>query len=229
MAIVKKYRSKIIDIQNPISGIFVVKFKSLEKNYKFKPGQYLHLAIDEYNPSTQWPESRCFSMESSPSEEFIKITYAVKGAFTGRMARELKTGGEVYLKLPYGDFIVNPHSKENCVFIAGGTGITPFLSLFNDISFKAYSNPRLYLGFRNNGFNIYNDELQNAEKINPGFKITVFYEDADGVINIEKIFKENGSSPVYFISGPPVMIKSFKEFLKNNGVMDVNIRTDDWE
>jgi len=127
----KKYKSELINILNPFEGIYTLEFESLNGKYKYHPGQFLHIALDEeYDGSGQWPDSRCFSMQSNPNEETIKITYAVKGEFTRQMEQQLKVGTEVWLKLPYGDLFTQPHNKTNTVFIAGGTGITPFLSLF---------------------------------------------------------------------------------------------------
>jgi len=225
MGIVKKHPSRVVEIFNQIDGVYTLVFESLGRPFKYEPGQFLHLAMDEYDPSGQWPESRCFSMQSSPNEDFIKITYAVKGKFTGRMKNELKPGSHVTLKLPFGDLFTQPHNKVNTVFIAGGTGITPFLSLFTHYSFKNYVNPKIYLGFRNRSYNIYHDELSNVRFCNP----TVFYEDVDGYIDINKIFLENGFGSNYFISGPPSMIKEFKKKLINSDVPVNNILTDDWE
>ena len=59
--------------------------------------------------------------------------------------------------------------------------------------------------------------------------VTIFYQDIDGIIEIQQIFDENGIDSDYFISGPPVMIKSFKQTLIANGVPAINILTDDWE
>jgi len=59
--------------------------------------------------------------------------------------------------------------------------------------------------------------------------ISLFYQDEDGIINIQQIFVENGIDSNYFISGPPVMIKAFKNFLTENGLPLNNILTDDWE
>jgi NAD(P)H-flavin reductase len=84
----KKYKSKIIAISNPFSGIYTLEIKSLGRPYKYLPGQFLHLALDDdYDGIGQWPDSRCFSMQSNPNEETIKITYAVKGAFTKEMEK----------------------------------------------------------------------------------------------------------------------------------------------
>jgi predicted ferric reductase len=163
-------------------------------------------------------------MQSNPREETIRITYAVKGEFTKKMEQTLMSGIEVWLKLPYGDLFDKNHKRENTVFIAGGTGITPFLSLFTHESFKEYINPKIYLGFRTNAYNIYSKELVNLSKFTK-----LFIQDIDGIIHIQHIFNENGTSSNYFVSGPPAMIKSFKETLLLNGVPASNVITDDWE
>ncbi len=229
MAIVKKYRSEVYDIKHPFSDIYVVSFKSDEKPYKYLPGQFLHLALDDYNPSEPWPESRCFSMQSCDEDEFLKITYSVKGAFTGRMAKELAPGRMICLKLPYGELFTKPHSKESAVFVAGGTGITPFLSLFGSSGFSLYANPVLYLGVRSAGYNIYGPELEKSGLINKSFRINIECQDSEGMLDIERIYNDNGGGSVYFISGPPLMTGNFKKFLLSKGLGTDMIRTDDWE
>lgn len=224
----KKYKSEIVSILNPFDGIYTIEIKSLGNKYKYHPGQFLHLALDsEYDGAGQWPESRCFSMQSNPSNETIKITYAVKGEYTKLMEQTLKLGSEVWLKLPYGDLFQQPHNKTNTVFIAGGTGVTPFLSLFTHESYKEYINPKIYLGFRSKAYNIYESELEHSS--NSSQFVKFFYEDTDGVINIESIFNSNGVNSNYFISGPPAMIKSFKNTLIEKDVPTNNILSDDWE
>jgi len=228
MAIVKKYQAEVVSLKNTIDGVYTIEFRSLDKPFKYSPGQFLHIALDEdYDGTGQWPDSRCFSMQSNPAEETIRITYAVKGQFTKQMEQTLKVGSEVWLKLPYGDLFTQPHNKTNTVFIAGGTGITPFLSLFTHESFNEYIHPKIYLGFRSKEFNIYQCELDrscNSQKF-----MKSYMEDTDGVIDITEIFQSNGPKSNYFISGPPAMIKAFKQSLISRGVSTGNVLTDDWE
>jgi len=231
MANVRKYKATIVAIENKIDGVYTLTFDS-EKEFKFAPGQFLHLAIDtEYDGSGQWPESRCFSLQSSPNEKNAKITYAVKGEFTIQMEKQLNIGTEVWLKLPYGELFEHKHDKSKTVFIAGGTGVTPFLSLFTDQSFLVYENPKIYLGFRSKEYNIYQSALNKMMEIreNLSTMLQIRYENEVGIIDINEIFEQNGTDANYFISGPPIMIKLFRQKLIEKGVSDINILTDDWE
>ena len=226
---VKKYKAKIVAIENKIEGVYTLSFSS-EKGFKYSPGQFLHLAIDkDYDGSGQWPESRCFSLQSSPTDEYAKITYAVKGDFTRQMENVLKVGSEFWLKLPYGELFEQEHNKVKTVFIAGGTGITPFLSLFTHSSFSKYINPFLYAGFRDKTMNLYQYELETAKNINRNLVVNIIYQNETGMIDIEKILIDNQIDCSFFISGPPDMIKIFKQRLVEKGVSASNVLTDDWE
>jgi ferredoxin-NADP reductase len=227
MAIVKKYPARVVSIQSQIEGVYTVTLESMSSTFKYDPGQFLHLALDEYDPAGQWPESRCFSIQSSPSASTIKITFAVKGRFTERMEQELKVNSEIWIKLPYGDLFAKPHNKEHSVFISGGTGITPFLSLFTHDLFSDYNNPHIYLGFKSKEHNIYSEELNHT--CNASKQLKVFYQDTDGLIDLQLVLEENGPNSYYFLSGPPSMIKNFKQKLLYNGVSANHVLTDDWE
>jgi len=227
--LVKKYKSELIAINNPIEGIYTLEFKSLNGKYKYIPGQFLHIAYDlDYDGSGQWPDSRCFSMRSNPGDDTIKITYAVKGQFTRLMEQNLHVGSNVWLKLPYGDLFTQPHSISNTVFIAGGTGITPYLSLFTDLSFSKYQKAVLFAGFRNDEMNLYKNELEKAKLINLGLETHLIYQDKDGILDIKKILYQCEKNGSFFISGPPMMISSFKGYLLSQGITEDQIKTDDW-
>ena len=229
MAVVKKYKAVIVSFSNPFDNIFTLELKPQNGAFKFLPGQFLHLALDDYDPSTNWPESRCFSIQSASIEPTLKITFAANGKFTKRMSNELKVERTLDIKMPYGELFQQEHSKEDLVFIAGGTGITPFLSLFNDPIFANYKNPKAWFGLKSESYNIYKDQILKANQINRTLEVRTIYQDIEGILNIEEILKSNGIEKTYFISGPQAMIKSFRSFLFENSVSQDNIKTDDWE
>jgi len=206
-------------------GIYQVFFQ-VDRIIKFKPGQFLHLTLDEYDPASgYWPESRVFSIASLPGSREIEIVYSVKGVYTKRMSAELKEGREVWIKLPYGDFIIENYVKEDedVFLIAGGTGISPFISFLrknvNNLKFKIH----LYYGIRGEKFYLYKEFLESIRN-EIELKIVV------GMMDIDKIVEEIKSCNrgKYFISGPPLMIEKYKNKLIDKGIVSERIIIDEW-
>jgi uncharacterized membrane protein len=54
-------------------------------------------------------------------------------------------------------------------------------------------------------------------------------DNREHIIDIKSIFKENGANSNCFISGTPIMIKTFKNFLLSKELEENKIRTDEWE
>ncbi len=228
MANPSKFKATISKIVSHGEGIYTVNFSLKNTIAKFKPGQFLHLTLDEFDPSAGfWPESRVFSISSSPGTKEVQILYSVKGAYTDRMSKELKEGKEVWLKLPYGDFIIDKHilDAKKIFLIAGGTGISPFVPFL-----KSYDRENIgatisvYYGIRNDKFYLYRDLL---ESLSNRIELNVIKGMMDiGSITDRIILCEAAKC---FISGPPIMINSFKESLVAKGFNPENVIIDEWE
>jgi ferredoxin-NADP reductase len=221
----------VIASRRILPDVFTITFESLDRPFQYRPGQFLHLALDPYDPTKSWPESRCFSIQSPPGQGAcaLDISFATKGVYTQRMSNELTVGREIWLKMPYGDLLAADYSSSPCVFIAGGTGVSPFLSLFLDDSFVHFAKAVLYLGVRSREYHVFARELEQARRVNSAFAVEVVREDREGRIPIEQLATRHGATSVYFISGPPAMIRSFRESLRAAGIPADHIRTDDWE
>lgn len=202
---------------------------------KFHAGQFLHLALDEYRPDRQWPESRVFSIASSPSERAreLAVTISVKGRYTERIFNTLENGSECWLKLPYGEFLFPP--DRHLTLIAGGVGITPYLALFKqmleDGSGQAVS---LCYGVRSAEHYLFGELLGRCESELPTFTKTVYCEDGSvpgtkGILDIAAIHAAAPEGSLFYLSGPPAMISAFKSRLRDLGVESGRIRVDDWE
>ncbi|MPM34066.1 Propane 2-monooxygenase, reductase component [bioreactor metagenome] len=238
-----KIQATVVSHIKITEGVFSLVLLPAKRRFSFYPGQFLHLAIDPYDPNGGfWPDSRVFSIASSPDSETIEIVYSVKGAYTKRMMNEIKVHDSLWLKFPYGNFIINnflDSTVTKVVIIAGGTGISPFLSYFrNKNVIKDTSQKHLYWGVKSPEiFNIFQDI---DEVLDESFTLHLFCENPDktalrdyeiGILPIQEILKNQGNnaSCLYFLSGPPRMIMSFKEYLLENQVLEENIIIDDWE
>ena len=91
MATPQKLRCLVNKITDHGDHVYTVDL-SLERPLpRFKPGQFLHLALDDYDPSGFWPESRVFSIASSITQRnVLRISYSVRGRYTARMENELQ-------------------------------------------------------------------------------------------------------------------------------------------
>jgi ferredoxin-NADP reductase len=130
MTVAQKLRCQVARIVDHGEQVYTVELRPERPAPRFRPGQILHLALDEYDPSSFWPESRVFSIANAPAQrDLLRISYSVRGRFTARMAAELVEGGQVWIKLPYGEFVV--HDTRDVALFAGGTGVTAFTAFIS--------------------------------------------------------------------------------------------------
>jgi ferredoxin-NADP reductase len=196
----------------------------------FKPGQFLHLALDAYEPGGFWPESRVFSIASSPRErDRLAITYAVKGAFTTRMERELALGGSVWVKLPYGEFVVDPGT--DAVLFAGGTGVTAFTAFLQSLQPDQAARVLLFYGARKPNLFVYGPLAKACALEVPSLACKLVCEATDGRLQVAAAWPaiEALHDPVFYLSGPPQMLSALTKQLRERGVQPAAIRTDAWE
>lgn len=204
---------------------------------RFRPGQFLHLAVDPWDPSAHWPDSRPFSLASPPeSRDRVRITVSEVGRFTARIM-QCEAGDTVWLKLPYGDFVVESRDGAPAVLVAGGTGVAPFISLA--ASTIPFAGPvRLLYGVRRPELLIYRDALDAAAQANPRLTWTAFTEEdpAEGLVHgrlsVDRVLDAAGediSQAVFYLSGPPAMINDLRAGLGEAGIEPQRIRVDAWE
>jgi NAD(P)H-flavin reductase len=125
MSIPRKIRCTVESITDHGGRVYTVDLVPANSVPSFRPGQFLHLTVDDYDPSSFWPESRVFSIASSPRDRSrIRICYSVKGRYTTKMEQVLRPGSSVWIKLPYGEFIID--DTNGALLVAGGTGISAF-------------------------------------------------------------------------------------------------------
>jgi ferredoxin-NADP reductase len=230
-------------------GVYTVIFVPEKKLPKFKPGQFLHLTVDPYDPAGGfWPESRVFSIASPPGADIITIVYSVKGIYTCKMEDRLKPGTDVWIKLPYGDFVINTSIRDgqDVVLVAGGTGISPFIPYLEDLVKEGASSRRVTLHYGTSLCSqvLFPELLERCTGALASFDATIWIENEaldnlhirgirakNGRLSIEAIHREAKElkEPVFFLSGPPTMIRNFRQGLIDQGVSIDNIKIDEWE
>jgi NAD(P)H-flavin reductase len=237
----RKVKAEVVDLKRYRDDITFFRFKP-ELQCRFKPGQFLHLALDNYDPSFNWPESRVFSIANSPGKDYIDILVSPKGWFTQRMVKELEVGSKIWLKLPFGSFNFDASINKQIILIAGGTGISPFISLLEYFleSESTQPNLNLYYGVRNSELIIFENLFEKClQKIN-NFKYHIYCEKKNkedelkfhtGILPIPEIVQETSpiKESIYYLSGPAGMINAFTKEMILKGIPSDCIFFDKWE
>jgi NAD(P)H-flavin reductase len=246
MATPQKLRCRVQKITDHGDHVYTVDLALERPLPRFKPGQFLHLTLDDYDPSGIWPESRVFSIASSPAQRNdLRIAYSVRGRYTARMENELQEGRMVWVKLPYGDFVVRV--ADNVVLLAGGTGITAFIAFIDGLTNEFHKNIFLAYGARKPELLLYRDSIDAKAGINNGFHAFYFVETDEenkidatnpqspdcfaGCLSLDVIWNrlENPREATYYIAGPPAMIQALTGNLLKKGVSPEMIKADAWE
>lgn len=246
MATPQKLRCLINKITDHGDHVYTVDLAPERPLPRFKPGQFLHLTLDDYDPSGFWPDSRVFSIASSPAQrDHLKIAYSVKGLYTTRMENELQEGRWVWVKLPYGDFVIQ--NAKNVVLLAGGTGITAFSAFIDGLTNEFHNNIFLAYGARKPELLLYRDIIESKEGTNNGFHASYFVEVDDtnkrdankeqsakfftGYLALEAIWSwlEKPREATYYIAGPLAMIKVLTLDLLQKDISPEMIKVDAWE
>ncbi len=248
MSLARKLQCTVESIVNHGGGVYTVDLKPAILLPPFKPGQFLHLTVDDYDPSSFWPESRVFSIASSPLErKRIRICYSVKGRYTAKMEQTLQVGGEVWIKLPYGEFVIDP--ADDVVLIAGGTGISAFTAFIEALKPEHPRPVWLVYGARSPELLLFREMILKQAANVAHFRVAFFAENGgenpthalaglpkppgcfSGRITLDAVWPlvTEAARKVFYLSGPPIMLNTLSSDLAARGVPSANIRTDAWE
>ena len=242
MVMPRKLRCQVARITDHGGHVYTVDLVPEHKIPRFRPGHFLHLALDAYDPSDFWPESRVFSIASSPHERtHLRISYSVVGRFTTRMEQELATGRSVWVKLPYGDFVID--GQRDVVLFAGGTGITAFIAFIAGLETDFSYRVNLFYGARKPGLFLYRDIIEACAQRAPQFTVHYFVEKAVDAFTRESPVATKGRLSIssawstlqepletdYYLSGPPSMLMALSKSLGECAIPADAIKVDAWE
>lgn len=197
----------------------------------FRAGQYVSLQAKIGDSLV----SRPYSISSSPDEALegrLSLGIEDAGFFSGYMNNEAKIGDRFVMTEPSGEFhYENIRDKKNIVCIAGGSGITPFLSMAKSVAEGNEDyNMTLFYGAKDFENLAYRDELEVLKK--SGVQIIYVLETEhegceQGFVTakmLEKYVDINAST--FFMCGPVAMYASILDELKPYNLPLKSVRKD---
>ncbi|MEL6299419.1 MAG: ferric reductase-like transmembrane domain-containing protein [Pseudomonadota bacterium] len=165
-----------IEAVNSLERATEVVLKPVGDMLKFKPGQFAFVEIQ----GKGWSEPHPFTISSAPGENRLRFTMKVLGDWTRKVREELEPGGKVLVRGPYGRFDAAKADGKKQVWIAGGIGLTPFLSKLRAMEKGDAREIHFAYAARNKDEAIFLDELTSiaAERSNVTL-YTLFSDEGD--------------------------------------------------
>jgi len=203
-----KFKSVTITSHTEISpSVFLLSFK---RDFAFRAGQVLGLAMSPTD------DARLYSIASGENDENIHILYNIKpgGKLTPNLAI-LKPGDTLYITVPFGTYA---GASEPGYWIAAGTGIAPFYSMYRS---GMGGNKTLIHGSRTQDAFYFSDELipdfgsryvrccsQQAGEGTYRGRVTKYLEEMNFLPEDQK----------YYLCGSAEMVVECREILLNKGI-----------
>ena len=208
-------------------GLFLLSVK-LEKYKEWIPGMFMQISLDVKKGSDYWLDSRAFSFASWGSSEAI-ILVRKEGSFTTELISRSENGFLTSVRYPFGDFLLNSNADK--VFLAGGAGISVFLSYLDFISEHHNCNRDTLIFYSareadEDIFSIYERSLPNGVAIRQVITDPTSSK-YTGRMNIEvvKEFVSQIKSKEFYVCGPPQFNRYWLEKL---GELGVKVKMEQW-
>ncbi len=226
-------KSQIIGVFDETLDVKTFRLKK-PAGYSYKPGQHALLSF-----SSDANIQRPFTISSSPNNEFLEFTIKKVGEFTTKLF-SAELGTNLDIGKPFGKNLVFDESvSQDAIFIAGGSGITPFLSSIRYASEKNLKNKiSLFFANKTKSDIIQKPFFEKVSADNKNFKFIPILSSADSTwtgetgymtINLITKYIKNPSEKIWYICGPPMMNKSVLQLLQEIKIPAENIRFEKWD
>lgn len=237
---VARYQTKLLAKNEVALGTMQFFFERPEA-FEYKSGQHITLRLINPPQTDEEGNNRIFSLTSAPYEEDLSIATRMRETAFKNSLKAMSLQTIIDMDGPSGSMVLHQESSKAAVFLAGGIGITPFISMVKDASHEKLTH-KIFLFYSNRRpeDTAYLEDLQKLEKENPNFKLIATMTEKEksshqwngetDYITKEMLQKYVGdlSLPIYYVAGPPQMTEAMKKMLAEAGVLDDNIRSEDF-
>jgi 3-ketosteroid 9alpha-monooxygenase subunit B len=186
--------------------------------FRYQAGQFLTLRVNVAGEELR----RCYSMSSAPAEDDLQITIKRDpgGVVSNWLNDTASEGGEIQAAPPEGRFVLRDTSEEIVAF-AGGSGITPIMSLVRTALTSSSRRIRLFYANRSRESVIFADALARLVDRHADRLVVVHHFDDDGGVvtpSVIESFLAGGAEADYYICGPGPFMDTVEDTVLKSGV-----------
>lgn len=209
--------------------------------FSFKPGQAIDVVLIGPPAGDADSAKHTFSLISAPFQGELAIATRMRDSTFKRALKALPIGSPAKLEGPFGSLTLHNNHARPAIFIAGGIGITPFMSILRQAT-RDQLPQHLILVYSNRRPEdaAFLTELHELEQYNKNFRLVATMTDMErsarpwpgrtGSIDPELMRRLGSefSAPIYYLAGPPSMVTGLRELLNHVNVDDDDIRSEEF-
>ncbi len=164
-------------------------------------------------------EPHPFTVSSAPHEPALRLSIKAAGDWTRHLYGRLQPGGEARVDGGYGGFDFRAGGRQQ-IWIAGGIGVTPFLSWVRSFQGEPEADIHFFYTARAEADALFWDEFAAAAQQQPRFRATLNISARDGSLSVDKIAAQVGELAGHhiYLCGPAAMTAAFAEQFRRRGV-----------
>jgi len=211
------------------------------REFSFQAGQFIDLILlDQPNIDSE-ENQRTFTIASAPMEDHLMVVTRMRDSTFKRILTDIALDTVMGIDGPYGNLTLPEDMSRPVVFLAGGIGITPFRSMIVQATEQNLSGKIILLYANRRPEDApFLDELQNLQQQNPNYTFVGTMTNAagsdfpwsgeTGYVNSDMLTKyvTDIESPLYYIVGPPAMVKGVKAMLDSAGIRKSDVKTEEF-
>lgn len=224
---VKKYSYIVKNVINKNNSIVEIILSSVGQPMLYKSGQFAFVSFQAKNFSSEPHPFSIISKEGDP-----EISFAIKklGDYTNFL-NQIPIGSSVLLEGAYGEFSKMARNKNSDqIWISGGIGVTPFISMTKSLSTGETKNIDFYYCVQSQEEAVYLDVFQKIAKERNTFRIISSYSNEQGYLTAQKIneLSQNLTNKEIYICGPVPMMQILRSGLIAIGVSNDQIHSEEF-
>lgn len=214
---------------------------SKPSGYSYQAGQSLRMELIDPPQTDNAGDTRIFTIASAPHEAELMIAARMRDTAFKRALKAAPVGTAVRIEEPDGELVLHEDASRPAVFLAGGIGITPFLSMARHAAHASLLH-RIYLFYSNWRPEVaaFLPELQDMQQSNPNYRLIATMTEAEMsaqpwsgercLIGRELLERHlpDLAEPVYYLAGPPAMTIALLGMLEDIGIGAEAIRSEEF-
>ena len=227
--VIRKYSYRVYDVKVVAGNVTQLNMLPTGERMTYKPGQFVFIRFENSGTklSREWHP---FSISSGEKDGMLQLSVKGLGDYTNSLIN-IQPGAMADIEGAYGRFSYTNFKNHNQIWVAGGIGITPFLSMARSLPAEGYKIDLYYSVKTTSELIDWQNIYDIAMAQNGNFRVIPFIGDQqEGHLGADFIEQTSGglNGKDIYMCGPPPMMQSLRKQFKQKGMPGTSLHSEEF-